>query len=108
MDKTKNRRQEIKSVVDQITAEFDPEKIFLFGSYAWGSPDEESDVDLIIVAKTDEPKEMAREIDGSIYPRPFPMDVIVYTPDQFNKKEQQGSLFIENVLTEGQELYARK
>jgi uncharacterized protein len=48
------KKEEIHKVVDKIVSEFDPEKVILFGSYAWGRPTEESDFDLFILKKTSE------------------------------------------------------
>jgi len=99
--------KKIKEVTDKIVADFRPEKIILFGSYAWGKPGPDSDVDLFIIKSTDRStREVAREIDGSIFPRPFPIDFIVYTPEQV-EKWRDVDFFIRNIFTKGKVLYAR-
>ena len=101
--------QKIKEVADKIVAQFQPEKIILFGSYAWGTPHEDSDVDLFIVKSTDRStREVAREIDGSIFPRPFPIDLIVHTPEQVEEKiNQDRNLFLEDIVRNGRVLYSQ-
>ena len=98
--------QKIKEVADKIVAQFQPEKIILFGSYAWGTPHEDSDVDLFSVKRTvRSTREVAREIDGSVFPRPFP---IVHTPEQVEEKiNQDRNLFLEDIVRNGRVLYSQ-
>jgi predicted nucleotidyltransferase len=112
LEYNKNMKQEIfwqkiKKVVDKIVQEFQPEKIILFGSWAWGKPDKDSDVDLFIIKETENTRQTAREIDGSIFPRPFPMDLIVYTPKQVEKRKNMRDFFIRDILKKGKVLYAK-
>ena len=53
MVKDKKMRKLIQEVVERIKTEYQPEKIILFGSYAYGTPNEDSDIDLLIVKDTD-------------------------------------------------------
>ncbi|TSC68356.1 MAG: DNA polymerase subunit beta [Parcubacteria group bacterium Gr01-1014_66] len=101
--------QKIREVTERIVAEFQPEKIILFGSYAWGEPGPDSDVDLLIVKKTDRStREVAREIDGSIFPRPFPIDFIVYTRHELEEKiNRDRNLFLEDIVRNGKVLYSQ-
>ena len=99
--------QKIQKVVDQIVKEFQPEKIILFGSWAWGTPGANSDVDLFVVKDTKNTRMLAREIDGRIFPRPFPLDLIVYRPEQIQKNQLQGDFFITAILDKGKVLYAQ-
>lgn len=101
------KRKKIQEIADKIAKEFQPEKIILFGSYAWGQPTENSDVDLFIVKKTDNTRETAREIDGSIRPRPFPIDLIVYKPESVEKGLIMKDFFINNIIIKGKILYAQ-
>jgi len=78
---------EVKRIVDKIIAEFGPEKVVLFGSYAWGSPKKDSDVDLLVIK--DDPgkntREMAIELEKILIQRNVPLDLIVYKPEQIKK-----------------------
>lgn len=105
---SKITEEKIKEVTLKIADNFQPEKIILFGSFAWGQPNEDSDVDLFIIKKTDlSTREIAREIDGSIFPRPFPMDIVVYKPEQVLEREANNDYFIKDILTKGKILYAK-
>jgi predicted nucleotidyltransferase len=100
-----NYDSKIEEIKDKIVAEINPEKIILFGSYAWGAPNENSDVDLLIVKKTDDTRRTAREIDGSIFPRPFPIDIIVYTPENIEKRLAKNDFFIKDIFSNGKFIY---
>ena len=100
-------QKKIKEVAEQIGKEYKPEKIILFGSYAWGKPTQDSDVDLFIVKDIENTREAAREIDGSIFPRPFPIDILVYNLRQLEKRKKMNDFFIKNILTKGKILYEK-
>lgn len=102
--------QKIKEITEKIVKEFKPEKIILFGSYAWGKPGPDSDVDLLIIKDTKKKlgREVASEISSFIFPRPFPLDIIVYNSREIKKKvSQDRNLFLEDVINNGKMLYAR-
>ena len=102
--------KKLKEITSKIVREHQPEKIILFGSYAWGNPGPDSDVDLFVVKKTDRSsREVAREISRSIFPRPFPLDILVYTPSEIEKKiKEDRNLFIEDIINNGKVLYGEK
>ena len=103
---TKTIQKNIKTVVDKIAREFHPDKIILFGSYAWGEPGPDSDVDLLIIKKTVDTRRTAREIDKTLFPRPFSLDLIVYDPEQVARRRAAGDDWINQVLMKGKVLYA--
>ncbi|MEK7146791.1 MAG: nucleotidyltransferase domain-containing protein [Patescibacteria group bacterium] len=100
-------QEKIQEVTEKIVREFQPEKIILFGSYAWGTPTQDSDVDLFIVKETLNTRETAREIDGSIRPRPFPIDLIVYKPESVKNALAANDFFIKDIIAKGRVLYAK-
>ncbi len=104
---TLKNQKKLDQVVKLIVRKFKPEKIILFGSYAWGKPNEDSDVDLFIVKKTDNARETAMEIDVSIRPRPFPIDLIVYRPENVKKRIEMNDFFIQDVISKGKILYEK-
>ncbi len=107
MKPQKSINKKIQPVVKKIVQEYRPEKIILFGSYAWGTPREDSDVDLFIIQETENTRESARKIGRTIFPRPFPMDIIVYTPQQVEKRKKMGDFFILDIISKGKVLYDR-
>ncbi|MBU2595745.1 nucleotidyltransferase domain-containing protein [Patescibacteria group bacterium] len=104
---TQKNQKKLDQVVKLIVKKFKPEKIILFGSYAWGKPNEDSDVDLFIIKETDNTRETAMEIDGSIFPRPFPIDLIVYRPENVKKRIVMNDFFIQDVISKGKILYEK-
>lgn len=99
--------QKIAEVAKKIAKEYQPEKIILFGSYAWGKPTEDSDVDFFIVKETDLPLPKRIEaVDRIFSRREFPMDFLVYTPKETEKSiNEYKNLFIEDILRHGKNIY---
>lgn len=97
--------QQIKEVADKIAKEYQPEKIILFGSYAWGEPNRDSDVDLFVVKEAENIREIAKKIDGSIFPRPFPIDLIVYTPEKLKSELSLEEPFVSKITEQGKILF---
>jgi predicted nucleotidyltransferase len=88
--------------------ELSPEKIILFGSYAYGSPTPHSDVDLLVILKTNaSPKERSWNVSRLLLPRPFPVDILVKTPREIEKALKSGDFFLQEVLSRGKVLYER-
>src|SRR5260370_35043471 len=73
----------IKRFARQIAAKFAPDKIILFGSYAYGTPHEESDVDLLVIMPCRNAIDQSVRIDCA-FEAPFPLDLIVRTPRKMN------------------------
>lgn len=97
--------QRIAEISDKIVKEYQPEKIILFGSWAWGTPNQDSDVDLFIVKKTNDIRKTTREIDGYFFPRFLPMDIIVYTPSQLKKELDLEEPFVSKITKRGKILF---
>jgi uncharacterized protein len=73
----------ISAIVGQIVAQFRPQQVLLFGSYANGHPTPDSDLDLLIVMATDRPKnKRSTPIRLMFRPMPCAMDVLVFTPEE--------------------------
>ena len=103
-------RQKLKEITDIIVKDFRPEKIILFGSWAWGTPHEDSDVDLLVVKKTDKPRlERQRELDCLLSPHGTPLDLLVYTPEELETSiNKNRNLFLEDIIRNGETLYAQQ
>lgn len=100
--------EKIQEIAKKIIDKFQPEKIILFGSYVWGMPEPDSDVDLFIIKETDNTRKTAREIDGSLWGRLIPLDIIVYTPESVERNLIQGDFFIRDIISKGKILYAKQ
>jgi len=100
--------QKIQEVADKIAREYQPEKIILFGSWAWGKPHKDSDADLFVVKNEDKPQiEMMRDVDRIILDRDMPVDIMVYKSQQLKKREELGDPFILRIINFGKVLYER-
>src|SRR5215510_2502168 len=101
----------LPGAIERIVAELKPEKIILFGSYAYGNPTPDSDVDLFVVVETDgKHKEMYRAVSKLLYPRQFPVDIIIKTSKEVKDALKGGTdngFFIREIVKKGKVLYDR-
>lgn len=102
-------KDQIQAVADKIAKEFQPEKIILFGSYAWGKPGPNSDVDVLVIKDTPKKRwereyELRSKLIGNHFP---PLDVLIYTPTELENRKTIGDLFVADIITNGTILYAR-
>ena len=99
--------KKLQEIINKIVKEHRPEKIILFGSYARGNPGPDSDVDLFIIKETTNTRETARSINRLLFPRPFPIDLIVYTPEQLKKRMNIEDFFVSDIINKGKILYEK-
>ena len=104
-----NKTKEIKKITDQIVEKYKPEKIILFGSYAWGKPNKDSDVDLFIVKKSRKRRiDRGRELRKILFGHNFPaMDLLIYTPAEIEKRLSIEDFFIKEILSKGKVFYGK-
>ena len=107
--KTKVGLRLIRRVVQQIIDRYHPQRVVLFGSYAHGRPSQDSDVDLLVVMKSKKgPVDRAIEVSKSLYFYPFPMDILVRTPQEIHRRLRIGDAFFEDILSHGKVLYEHR
>jgi predicted nucleotidyltransferase len=102
-------RRVIRRILQKIVAEYAPQKVILFGSYAWGNPGPDSDIDLLIVKETTERflerwTTVQRILSGTH--RSLPVETLVLTPQEVEKRLAVGDQFIAEILEKGEVLYA--
>lgn len=98
----------IQAVADHIAEQFQPDKIILFGSYAYGDPKPWSDVDLLVVMATPEGDlQPAWAISRSLSPHPFGMDILVRSQTEIERRIGIGDWFLEDITKKGKVLYER-
>jgi uncharacterized protein len=98
----------LRPAIKKIVQELNPEKIVLFGSYAYGTPTPHSDVDLLVIMKTTaSPKDRSWAVSQLLLPRPFPVDILVKTPNEVKERLETGDFFLKEILTRGKVLYER-
>jgi len=98
-------RQTINMLARQIARQFNPRKIILFGSYAYGKPTEDSDVDILVIMPFEgrNPRK-ATEIWMATKPK-FPIDIMVRKPAEIKKRIQMGDFFMREITEKGKVLY---
>lgn len=96
----------IQDVVNSIVRAYNPEQVILFGSYAWGEPSADSDVDLCIIKKSKKNRrEREFELRKKLYPPPAAIDLLILTPDEVQQRVNMGDFFMRNIVTKGKKLY---
>ena len=95
----------IDKLCKEIVRGFNPQKVILFGSYANGTPNEDSDIDLLVIMpylgnELDKMAEVRRGISSSM-----PVDVLVKTPTQVEQRIKSGDVFVREILESGKVLY---
>jgi len=98
-------RAQIRKFSRAVARRFRPRKIILFGSYAYGTPTEDSDVDLLVVMPFDRRQGRKSLKIRRAIPSGFPMDLIVRTPEFIAQRLAWGDCFTQEVLTKGKVLY---
>ncbi len=94
----------IRRFARQVAERFHPEKIILFGSYAYGTPHEDSDVDILVVMPARNELDQCVKIDLAI-DAPFPLDLIVRTPKNLSWRLKEGDWFLREIVSKGKVLY---
>lgn len=99
-------RQAIEATCNDIVREFSPLQVILFGSYGYGTPTEDSDVDLLVVMAIPEAetRQQAVEIRRRI-PHRFPMDLLVRSPEEMAYRLSHNDWFLREITEKGQVLY---
>lgn len=95
-----------KVVADIVTQlkPYQPEKIILFGSYAYGKPHEDSDVDLVIIKKTNEPFLERFKRARSLIRTQFAVDLFIFTPEEF-EAGRKNNILMSEIAKKGKVIY---
>ena len=98
----------INDIVNKIAVRFNPDKIILFGSYAGGNPTNDSDLDLLIIQETELPRHRRSfDIQKSLIGSMVPMDILVYTTQEFEQEKNKKNSFIYSAIQTSKILYER-
>ena len=109
MSRVEQEQEVIESIVNKLMREYKPQKVILFGSYAYGVPGSDSDIDLLIIKETEE-----RVIDRWVSVRRIlsdpkrmvPLEAIVLTPEELSQRLSIGDRFLAEIMEKGKVLYA--
>ena len=100
--------EKIREMVRRIVEGFDPEKIYLFGSHARGDAGPDSDVDILVVMDVNGCKRDKQvEIRFALHDIRGAKDIIVVTPEEFDRRRDIVGTIVRPAVREGKLLYAR-
>ena len=109
MKKNQQKRYqiELKKILETVVKEYKPEKVILFGSGAWGELVEGSDLDLFIIKKGVEKQRRSQRYQevSSLIDHDIPIDFLVYTPYEVEKRLYLGDPFIKKIINRGKVIY---
>ncbi|MCD6148745.1 nucleotidyltransferase domain-containing protein [bacterium] len=102
-----SKRKEVEKIINQIVKNYKPERVILFGSFAYGKPKENSDVDLVVIKKTKK-RFIKRlfEVSGYIHSW-LGTDILVYTPKEWKEALEEENYFIKEIAKKGKIVYAK-
>ncbi len=100
----------LERLVNVLKEHYEPEKVILFGSYAYGQPNEESDIDLLIIKETDKPffqrlAELRKIVSEAR--RGYAFEPVILTPKELKERLKRGDQFFQTIMEKGTVLYAR-
>jgi predicted nucleotidyltransferase len=99
---------QINDIVKRIANNYNPDKIILFGSYAKGNPNKDSDLDLLIIQDTDLPRhKRGLDIRLSLIGTKISMDILVYTKAEFEIEKNEKYSFLNSAIKNSKILYER-
>jgi len=98
----------VKEIVRRIVETVQPEKIILFGSRAWGDAWPDSDFDVLVIKKSDEPRyRRSVPLYVALADLPAEVEVMVYTPEEVEEWSQVPQAFVTTAVGEGTTIYER-
>jgi predicted nucleotidyltransferase len=98
----------LQEIVHRLVTGLHPHKIVLFGSYVYGTPTADSDVDLLVIVDTQaRPVDRYLCVSRLLRPRPFPLDLLVKTPEEVAQALDRGDAFMREIMARGRVLYER-
>ena len=99
-------RKHIEEYAMRVAKDFAPEKIILFGSYAYGQPEKNSDLDLLVILKHEgSAVKKASDIRLAL-PAEIPVDILVRTPQRIQERLAINDFFMREIMERGKVLYA--
>jgi predicted nucleotidyltransferase len=109
MDNSQKTEHILDKIVNTLAEEYEPDQIILFGSQAYGSPDQSSDIDLLIIKNSKAtPYQRAIQVRRLLRDpeRLIPVDFLIITPTELQERLRRGDQFLQIILAQGKVLYS--
>lgn len=100
----------IEEAKNRLVKLYDPLSIFIFGSYAWGHPDEDSDLDILVVvdyAVPDKYRALVKGHEALFDIENLPKDILLFTKDEFEADAKNKSTLGYKIKQKGKMIYAK-
>ncbi len=99
----------LEEVKTKLISTYNPLEIYVFGSYAWGKPDEESDLDLLVVVDDYTKSRHDMLVDGhrALMNLDIGKDILIFTKDEFDQYSQDVTKFCYKIKNKGLLIYAK-
>lgn len=97
----------LREVVNRLVCVFEPQKVILFGSHAWGKTSQESDVDLLVIVgeSAERPAMRSRRAHALMDGIMAPLDILVKTRAEIEKYRNLPTSLENQILSRGKVLY---
>lgn len=109
METSQDFKTTLDSIIDKLAREYQPRQVILYGSRVRGTPDQDSDIDLLIVKDSHlSPYKRAVYVRCLLRDpqRRIPLDLLVVTPSELEERLERGDQFLQTIVSQGQVLYA--
>lgn len=102
-------KETIEEAKNRLVKTYNPVAIYLFGSYAWGTPTDDSDLDLLVVVDQSDERPIKRSFNGykALWGLMISKDILVYTKTEFDTAVRNESSVSFKAMHYGKVLYAR-
>ena len=92
----------IDEIIKKIFLKFNPKMVYIFGSFAYGNPHEDSDLDLLIIKDEIQNKIKEQiEIEKELLSKDYSVDILLYSENEYNQKLKEGWKIFEDINTKG-------
>ncbi len=100
-DQKQERLEKLAEWARKVAERFRPQKIILFGSYAYGVPTSHSDADVLVLMDTDLKSTRQAAVITQEFGQPFALDLLVRRPDELQERLELGDYFLNEIVIEG-------
>lgn len=100
-------KDKIRIIVQKLVEVYQPKCLYLFGSYAWGVPNNDSDIDLLIIVRdsSEKPHKRIKPAYQVLRGIKVPKDILVFTEAEFEKQAKEPASLFYKIKRDGVKLF---